>query len=289
MESPNISSAEIEQLLDQAKQGPQVLYETTNLVKDNPMSAFFIDESKYSSLRKLLRVTAYSLKFIKETVWNKCSTELQSKIVKSCPILNIFIMIRNNSICFNDIRAAKLWWVSVIQQKAFAEVFSAISKRQKNGLQKQLGLRADEFDVLRCHGRFLNADMSEDAKYPKLLPRQEHFTKLLIQEVHENLVHAGVSHTLSCLRQEYWIPHGRVEVRSVVSRCLICRHYEGPSFSLPQMLPWPKQRASQSAPFQFTGLDYLGPVFIKEDKNTIKMWICLFTCLAVRAIHLEWV
>ena len=26
------------------------------------------------------------------------------------------------------------------------------------------------------------------------------YMKLLIQEVHENLVHAGLSHTLSCLR-----------------------------------------------------------------------------------------
>ena len=135
----------------------------------------------------------------------------------------------------------------------------------------------------------LNADLSEDAKYPKLLPRQEYFTKLLIQEVHESLVHVGVSHTLSCLRQEYWIPHGRVAVRSVISRCLICRRHEGPSFSLPQMPPWPKQRVAQSAPFQFTGLDYLGPILVKEEDKMVKMWICLFTCLAVRAIHLEWV
>ena len=140
----------------------------------------------------------------------------------------------------------------------------ATEKGQKNGLQKQLGLRVDKFNVIRCHGQFLNADLSEDAKYPKLLPRQEYFTKLLIQEVHESLVHVGVSHTLSCFCQEYWIPHGRVAVRSVISRCLICRRHEDPSFSLPQMPPWPKQRVAQSAPFQFTGLDCLGPVFVKR-------------------------
>ena len=135
----------------------------------------------------------------------------------------------------------------------------------------------------------LNADLSEDAKYPKVPPCQEYFTKLLIQEVHESLVHTGVSYTLSCLRQEYWIPHGRVAVRSVISRLLICRRHEGPSFNLPQMPPWPKQRVSQSAPFQFTGLDYLDPVFVKEEDKMVKMWICLFTCLAVCAVHLEWV
>ena len=48
-----------------------------------------------------------------------------------------------------------------------------------------------------CHSQFLNADLSENAKYPKLLPGQEYFMKLLIQEVHESLVHTGISHTLS--------------------------------------------------------------------------------------------
>ena len=79
------------------------------------------------------------------------------------------------------------------------------------------------------------------------------FCKPSYQEVHESLIHAGISHTLSGLRQEYWILHGRVEVRSIISRCLVCRHHEGPSLNLPQMLPWPKQKVTQSAPFQSTG------------------------------------
>jgi len=59
-----------------------------------------------------------------------------------------------------------------------------------------------------CHGRFLNAEMCEDAKYPKLLPWQEHFTRLVIKEIHERLIRAGISHTFSTLRQEYWLPQG---------------------------------------------------------------------------------
>ena len=44
------------------------------------------------------------------------------------------------------------------------------------------------------------------------------------------------------------------------------------------MPPWPKQRASESLPFQFTGLDYLGPVFVKECKGITK---CGYVCLRV--------
>jgi hypothetical protein len=49
----------------------------------------------------------------------------------------------------------------------------------------------------------------------------------------------------------------------------------------------PKSRVSSSAPFTYVGLDYLGPLYIKENGETTKVWVCLFTCLAVRAIHLE--
>ena len=177
----------------------------------------------------------------------------------------------------------------MVQQRRYADVFHAITKRQQNGLTKQLGLTPNEYGILTCHGRFLNAEISEDAKYPKLLPRHEYFTRLIIQEVHERLIHAGISHTLSSLRQEYWLPQGRAEVRACLHHCLICRRHEGPSFRLPKMPPWPRQRVSESLPFQFVGLDYLGPVFVKEGTVMNKMWICLFTCLAIRAVHLEWV
>ena len=131
--------------------------------------------------------------------------------------------------------------------------------------------------------------MSESAKYPKLLPRHEHFTHMLISEVHVCLIHAGVAHTLAQIREEYWIPQGRTEVRKVLSQCLICRRYEGSSFQLPRMPPWPRERVSRSDPFQFVGLDYLGPINVSEGLELKKMWVCLFTCLTVRAIHLEWV
>ena len=175
---------------------------------------------------------------------------------------------------------------SIIQHQQFHGVFTAIRKNEVTCLQKQLGLQIDEFGMLRCFGHFQNADISEQVKYPKFLPRREHFTRLLIQYVHERLIHAGMSHTLSTLCQEYWIVKGRVEVKTVLSRCLVCRRHEGPSFSLPRMPPWPRERVAQSLPFQFIGLDYLGPILVKEGSEII--WICLFTCLAIRAIHLEW-
>ena len=105
--------------------------------------------------------------------------------------------------------------------------------------------------------------------------------------MHQRLVHAGVSHTLSQVRQEFWVPQERAEVRRVLSRCVICKRHGGSSFCLPRMPPWPRERISRSIPFQFIGLDYLGPICVKEGGVVEKMWICLFTCLSVRAVHLK--
>ena len=93
------------------------------------------------------------------------------------------------------------------------------------------------------------------------------------------------SFTYSCSTLEakqYWIPQGRATVKKVPRHCLICRKYEGGPFRLSAMAPWPREQVSKATPFTYTGLDYLGPLYIKEKAETSKVWICLFT---YRACH----
>lgn len=59
---------------------------------------------------------------------------------------------------------------------------------------------------------------------------------------------------------------------------------------MPNMPPWPKEQVVEALPFEYTGLDYYGPLYIKQytngDKPVYKK-VCLFTCIVVRAIDLE--
>lgn len=85
-------------------------------------------------------------------------------------------------------------------------------------------------------------------------------------------------------------------VKKVLKDCRICRHIEGNPFVMPKMPPLPTKWVARSLLFEYTGLHYLGPLYIKgffqtdeqaTPHNSKKVWVCLFTCLAVRAVHLE--
>ena len=50
----------------------------------------------------------------------------------------------------------------------------------------------------------------------------------------------------------------------------------------------PKHRVSLVKPFQHTGVDFTGHLWVKnEEGEVVKMYILLFTCLNVRAVRIE--
>ena len=165
-------------------------------------------------------------------------------------------------------------------------IYEAITTGKSNNLKKQLGLYFANDGVLRCKGRIDQADVSESARCSILLPKSDPITDMLIYKVHKQRLHSGVSQCLSQLRYKYKIPYGRATVRSVLRKCTVCRRQEGGPYKMPLIAPLTKTLATETIAFSRTGLDYLGPVFIKTSDE--KKWVCLFTCLVTRAIHPPW-
>lgn len=48
----------------------------------------------------------------------------------------------------------------------------------------------------------------------------------------------------------------------------------------------PESRLSLGVrPFTYVAIDYFGPILVKVNQTTVKRWICLITCLTIRAVH----
>ncbi|GBM37249.1 hypothetical protein AVEN_89278-1, partial [Araneus ventricosus] len=120
-------------------------------------------------------------------------------------------------------------------------------------------------------------------KHPLILPTKSRLSQLLMIREHQRLHHAGVSETLTQIRENYWILCGRQTVKSCLNKCLICKKFKvRPGNQI--MAPLPANRIQASYPFENVGIDFAGPIY---TKNTDKAYIALFTCAVTRAIHLE--
>ena len=53
------------------------------------------------------------------------------------------------------------------------------------------------------------------------------------------------------------------------------------------MAPWSEIKVNESPACEHTIWDYFGLLCIKQDKQIKKVWVCIFTCITVRAIHFE--
>ncbi len=150
---------------------------------------------------------------------------------------------------------------------------------------------SDKDGILRVSGRIENAPLSYDAKYPVLLPRNHHFTNLVIEKSHLAVKHNGVRETLTQIRTKYWICKGRQIVKSFLSKCVICKRLIGKPYTTPENSPLPAFRVSEDLAFTNIAVDFAGPLYIKDiyskSQEMQKCYIALFTCASTRAIHLE--
>ena len=132
--------------------------------------------------------------------------------------------------------------------------------------------------------------MTVSADCPVLVPSMSHITRLLVDFHHLCTFHGGVNSTLTSLRQHFWIPKGRSTVKRVLRSCTTCARKTRTPLTLPGPPALPLERVTLIRPFLNIGVDYSGHVLIKDPQQpdlTTKGYICLFTCMASRAVHLE--
>ena len=229
-----------------------------------------IDVNRYSSWKKLLRVTAYVLRFIRRSRKDN-----------------------GLALCAEEVRSAEELWIKSIQYQSFPdEICHLVTARKlpEPPLVRQFNLYVDDSGFMRCRGRIQNSLLNQEDKTPILLPSKHHGVELIIKDTHNRMLHSGVNTTLRAMRERFWIIRGRQTVKKVLKRCVRCRKVEGKHFSLPQQPDLPEERVSDDPPFTHTGIDFAGPLYTSEkgaNEEYAKAYVCLFTCALTRVVHLE--
>lgn len=80
----------------------------------------------------------------------------------------------------------------------------------------------DRNGLLRMGSRLANSSLPYNTKYPLILPSDDKFTSLLIQESHQRTLHGGPQLMIQYLRNQYWIVNLRRLTKDHVSKCLAC-------------------------------------------------------------------
>ena len=141
--------------------------------------------------------------------------------------------------------------------------------------------------LIEVGGRLAYACVAENVKHPWILPKQHPVVSLIIRHYHEVTGHSGAERTLAEIRQRFWIIKGCTSVKRMIHGCIPCKRRKAPTLT---------QRMSDLLadcvtpglpPFIFAGVDIFGLFLVKWAGSEVNRYGSLFTCLSIRAIHLE--
>ena len=250
---------------------------------------------RFSSWERLRRAVAWLLRFKTWFIESYSRGSVNAKARSSQergPLLTV-----------DEVQRAEKEVMKHVQRLSFPEVIQAMQRtsslkpsRQLTSELKNLNIAAymrklhpqlDDKGILRVGGRLENSLIKYEAKHPVILPYRHQVTDLIISEHHQKTGHLGQEYVLPSLRQLYWIIKGRSVVRRVISSCFPCKR-RGAVRGEQLMADLPKERLlSGDPPFTYVGVDYFGPLYVRQGRSNVKQYGCLFTCLVTRAVHIE--
>ena len=216
---------------------------------------------------------------------------LKRKIAWLIKIKNRLLSRKESSeISVDDLKKSEIIIFQTVQKQHFIKERERLLKGQvvsKQSPLRKLNPFIDDFGVIRVGGRLCNANIEDSEKYPVILPKDNHVSRLIIRFVHEKMGHLGRETTLATIRESFWIINANAAVRRLMKQCVLCRKLEG-KVGEQMMANLPRDRlGGDHAPFTNVGIDFFGPFHVVRGRATEKRYGVIFSCLESRAIHLE--
>lgn len=229
---------------------------------------------KFSQLTRIKRVCAFILRFK-----DNC---FLPKHKRSAGPLSVEVL---------DQAFTKL--IHISQTNAYPLEYNALlKKRPLDKKSKILSLNPflDNKGLLRVGGRISNSSFNFEKKFPIILSSKQRLTLLIFEHEHKFLLHVGPQQLLANIRESFWPVSARNQAKFVTHKCLKCYRLKATNVQ-PIMGNLPANRFLSGFPFQATGVDYAGPILVKNKQGRgaklTKSHIYIFICLSTKCIHLE--
>lgn len=152
-------------------------------------------------------------------------------------------------------------------------------------LVTQLNVFKDRDGLLRVKAKM--KFWSDTQKYPLLMSKNSYLSKLLINDYHARLNHAGCYVVLSELRKDFYIPHVFSLVKSTLSNCVHCKRFNSRTIRLNQNAYKDYRLNPSDIPFKYSFIDYFGPYFVMSGNEKFKAYVLCITCFWSRAVSLQ--
>lgn len=165
------------------------------------------------------------------------------------------------------------------------------TKEYKNKLEPLKPI-LDSRGLIRVGGRLDRAEVDYEMRHPAIIPKGSRLAWLLMERAHRVNKHGGIQVMMRHIRERYWIPQLRDELKKFTRKCVSCMRQTQPSQEQ-LMADLPADRVRPGRAFEASGVDYAGPFQIKYvDKEKkplqiVKGWIAVFVCMKTRAVHLD--
>lgn len=211
--------------------------------------------NRYSDYFKIVKIIAWILRFK-----NNCVNK--SNII-------------TKGLSTQEFKNAESVIVKIIQN----EVFNGLQSNELRSLQ----VFYDTDGVIRLRTKISERPDLEAFRVPAVLPSKHKLVERLICSLHKKNGHIGTQGLLNMMRENFWLLKGRQTIKRILNSCVICKRSKSKNFEACSP-PLPEARVRDAACFEVTGVDFAGPLFLR---NGSKAWICLFTCAVYRALHLE--
>ena len=189
--------------------------------------------------------------------------------------------------------AAEKWLQKQSQLRSFPKEYHSLSHNAKvaptSRIRDLTPQMTPEEGLIRVGGRLSHTTLVMSQQHPIILDADDILIQKMFEHLHCKYAHCGPSLLLSETSNTIYVVAARRLSRTVCSKCPKCRR-ERPQ-PIPQFMgELPTERTAANQPvFTDVGMDFAGPYTLRNGRGQArtKAFICIFICMATKAIHLE--